>query len=108
MSAMEELETLLQSLQALKPPGVTKTKIESITALCIQKPKNDLEMQTVGTLWNRRNDVELRLLGYAAQDFEFLRYFPGLERRRQRRHQARRDPDQECRRRARRHGTART
>lgn len=33
---MEELETLLQSLQALKPPGVTKTKIESITALCIQ------------------------------------------------------------------------
>ena len=36
MSAMEELETLLQSLQALKPPGVTKTKIESITTLCIQ------------------------------------------------------------------------
>jgi protein NRD1 len=33
---MEELETLLQSLQALKPPGVTKTKIESITTLCIQ------------------------------------------------------------------------
>jgi protein NRD1 len=36
MSAMEELETQLQSLQALKPPGVTKTKIESITTLCIQ------------------------------------------------------------------------
>jgi len=33
---MEELETQLQSLQALKPPGVTKTKIESITTLCIQ------------------------------------------------------------------------
>jgi len=33
---MEELEGLLQSLQALKPPGVTKTKIESITALCIK------------------------------------------------------------------------
>src|SRR3981189_1382834 len=53
---------------------------EGCNALCIQKPKNDLEMQTVGTLWNGRNDVELRLLGYAAQDFEFLRYFPGLER----------------------------
>ncbi|OCK79424.1 hypothetical protein K432DRAFT_299923 [Lepidopterella palustris CBS 459.81] len=36
MSAMEELESLLQSLQALKPPGVTKTKIESVTSLCIQ------------------------------------------------------------------------
>ncbi|KAJ9641930.1 hypothetical protein H2199_005144 [Coniosporium tulheliwenetii] len=32
---MEELDAQLQSLQALKPPGVTKTKIESITAICI-------------------------------------------------------------------------
>lgn len=36
MAAMEELETLLQSLQALKPPGVTKTKIDAITAKCME------------------------------------------------------------------------
>src|SRR5437016_5837184 len=37
-------------------------------------------MRRVSELWNGRRDVELRLWGYAAQDFEFLRYFPGLER----------------------------
>jgi protein NRD1 len=36
MAAMEELEALLQSLQALKPPGVTKTKIDAITAKCVE------------------------------------------------------------------------
>lgn len=41
MSAMEELEGLLQSLQALKPPGVTKTKIEAITALCVGNVQSD-------------------------------------------------------------------
>lgn len=46
----------------------------------LQKPKADQEMQLVGKLWNGRSDVELRLLGYSAQDFEFLRYFPGLQR----------------------------
>jgi protein NRD1 len=35
MAAMEELETLLQSLQALKPPGITKTKIDAILAKCV-------------------------------------------------------------------------
>jgi hypothetical protein len=53
---------------------------EACDRLCIQKPKNDLEMQQVSRLWNGRYDVELRLLGYAADDLEFLRYFPGLER----------------------------
>src|SRR6266850_7659191 len=48
--------------------------------LCVQKPKNDREMQQLGKLWNGRRDVELRLLGYAAENFEFLRHFPGLER----------------------------
>lgn len=38
---MEELEGLLQSLQALKPPGVTKTKIETITALCVKNSQSD-------------------------------------------------------------------
>ena len=33
---MDQLEQHLQSLQALKPPGVTKTKIEAITALCVE------------------------------------------------------------------------
>ncbi|KAF2810693.1 uncharacterized protein BDZ99DRAFT_561015 [Mytilinidion resinicola] len=32
---MEELESLLQSLQALKPPGATKPKIDAITSLSI-------------------------------------------------------------------------
>lgn len=36
MAAMEELEALLQSLQALKPPGVTKPKIDAITAKCVE------------------------------------------------------------------------
>jgi len=53
---------------------------EACGRLSIQKPKNDPEMQQVGKLWNGRRDVELRLWGYAVQDFEFLRYFPGLER----------------------------
>ncbi len=53
---------------------------EACDRLCMQKPKNDLEMRRLSELWNGRRDVELRLLGYAAEDFEFLRYFPGLER----------------------------
>ena len=35
MSAMEELNTLLLSLSALKPPGANKSKITAITNLCI-------------------------------------------------------------------------
>jgi hypothetical protein len=53
---------------------------EGCERLCVQKPKNDLDMQQVSRLWNGRRDVELRLLGYAVEDFEFLRYFPGLQR----------------------------
>jgi hypothetical protein len=48
--------------------------------LCVQKPKTDAEMQQVGKLWNGRRDVGLVLTGYAAENLEFLRYFPGLER----------------------------
>jgi hypothetical protein len=53
---------------------------DACNSICVQKPKNDLDMQQVSKLWNGRRDVELRLLGYAVQDFEFLRYFPGLAR----------------------------
>ena len=35
MASVEELDSLLQSLQALKPPGVSKSKIEAINTLCI-------------------------------------------------------------------------
>ncbi|KAK7533972.1 uncharacterized protein J3D65DRAFT_669687 [Phyllosticta citribraziliensis] len=35
MSALEELNSLLLSLSALKPPGANKTKITTITNLCI-------------------------------------------------------------------------
>lgn len=41
MAAMEELGTLLQSLQALKPPGITKTKIDAITAKCVENVQSD-------------------------------------------------------------------
>lgn len=34
MSCVAELDTILQSMLALKPPGVTGGKIQSITALC--------------------------------------------------------------------------
>jgi len=36
MAAMDELETLLQSLQTLKAPGVTPTKVKAITAICVE------------------------------------------------------------------------
>lgn len=36
MAAIEEIETLLQSLLALKPPGVTKTKIQTLTEKCTE------------------------------------------------------------------------
>src|ERR1043165_3894234 len=49
-------------------------------SLTVQTPKTDAELEQVAKLWNGRRDVELRLLGYATQDLEFLRYFPGLER----------------------------
>jgi hypothetical protein len=35
MAAMEEIEALLQSLQTLKAPGVTPSKINAITAKCV-------------------------------------------------------------------------
>ncbi|KAJ4332141.1 hypothetical protein N0V95_009728 [Ascochyta clinopodiicola] len=41
MAAMNELETLLQSLQALKAPGVTPTKVKAITAICVENIQSD-------------------------------------------------------------------
>ncbi|PNS14503.1 hypothetical protein CAC42_3789 [Sphaceloma murrayae] len=41
MSQVEELDTLLQSLQALKPPGASKSKIAAITQLCVDNPHLD-------------------------------------------------------------------
>jgi protein NRD1 len=35
MAALEELTTTLQSLSALKPPGVTPTKVKTITQICV-------------------------------------------------------------------------
>src|SRR5262249_21653948 len=53
---------------------------EACNGVCVQTPKSDAEMQQVSRLWNGRRDVELQLWGYAVQDFECLRYFPGLQR----------------------------
>ena len=36
MAAMDELGSLLQSLQTLKAPGVTPTKVKAITAICVE------------------------------------------------------------------------
>ncbi|CBX96998.1 hypothetical protein IAQ61_008055 [Plenodomus lingam] len=41
MAAMEELSTQLQSLQALKPPGVTPTKIKTITQICVDNIQSE-------------------------------------------------------------------
>ncbi|XPS68216.1 hypothetical protein M3J09_000506 [Ascochyta lentis] len=38
---MNELESLLQSLQALKAPGVTPTKVKTITAICVENIQSD-------------------------------------------------------------------
>jgi len=35
MSAMDDLGSQLSSLQALKPPGITPTKIKTITQICV-------------------------------------------------------------------------
>src|SRR5262249_14073066 len=64
----------------LAEPDPWRPLHDACERLCIHKPKSDLDMQQVGKLWNGRRDVELQLLGYAVQDFEFLRYFPGLTR----------------------------
>ncbi len=53
---------------------------EACDRLHVIKPKSDADMQRVAQLWGGRRHVELRLLGYAVQDLEFLRHFPGLER----------------------------
>ena len=37
--AVQELDTVLQSLQSLKPPGVNKTKVETATKICMD-PQN--------------------------------------------------------------------
>jgi hypothetical protein len=35
MAALDELTTQLQSLSALKAPGVTPTKVKAITQICV-------------------------------------------------------------------------
>lgn len=69
-----DIDTDLPELDAWRPLH------EACVRLSIQKPRNDADMQRLAGLWNGRPDVELRLLGYAAQDLEFLRHFSGLER----------------------------
>ncbi|KAH8631804.1 hypothetical protein IG631_13487 [Alternaria alternata] len=57
MAAMDELGTQLQSLQALKPPGVTPTKIKAITQLCVdniqiaQQLQNSVATHKLGVLY---------------------------------------------------------
>src|ERR1051325_1475809 len=53
---------------------------DACICLCVQQPKTDAELARLAELWSGRRRIELRLLGYAAQDLEFLRHFAGLER----------------------------
>jgi hypothetical protein len=53
---------------------------EACVRLSIQKPKDGAQMRRLAELWNGRRDVELRLLGFSAEDLEFLRDFSGLEK----------------------------
>jgi hypothetical protein len=53
---------------------------ERCRSISVQTPKTDADLEQLAKLWNKRRDVTLRLLGYAVQDFEFLRHFSGLER----------------------------
>ena len=39
MAALAELDASLQALRELKPPGVTKSRISSITTLCVENVK---------------------------------------------------------------------
>lgn len=39
MSEIAELDTLLQAVLSLKPPGITKSTITSITKLCVDNVK---------------------------------------------------------------------
>ena len=39
MSVVAELDASLQALLDLKPPGVTKSRIASITTLCVENVK---------------------------------------------------------------------
>ncbi|OAK96534.1 hypothetical protein IQ06DRAFT_255894 [Phaeosphaeriaceae sp. SRC1lsM3a] len=41
MAALEELTTTLQSLSTLKPPGVTPTKVKTITQICVDNIQYD-------------------------------------------------------------------
>ncbi|KAH7089985.1 hypothetical protein FB567DRAFT_522014 [Paraphoma chrysanthemicola] len=41
MAALDELTTHLQSLSALKPPGVTPTKVKAITQICVDNIQYD-------------------------------------------------------------------
>ncbi|EKG11296.1 hypothetical protein MPH_11641 [Macrophomina phaseolina MS6] len=53
MSAIEELNTLLLSLSALKPPGANKSKITAITNLCIANANQcPLILQTIRDRFN--------------------------------------------------------
>lgn len=42
MAGVDQLDPLLQSLQALKPPGASKTKIAAITTLCVENVQVNL------------------------------------------------------------------
>ncbi|KAI1506578.1 hypothetical protein F5X99DRAFT_364790 [Biscogniauxia marginata] len=41
MSAVAELETGLNAMQALKPPGVSGSRIQSLTALCVENVQSE-------------------------------------------------------------------
>jgi hypothetical protein len=69
-----DLDTDLPGLDVWRPLH------QACAVLSIQKPRDDADMRRLAELRNGRPNVGLRLLGYAARDLEFLRYFSGLEK----------------------------
>ncbi|KAF2744464.1 hypothetical protein M011DRAFT_470323 [Sporormia fimetaria CBS 119925] len=61
-NATEEIGTLLQSLSALKAPGITKSKIDAITAKCVEnvQAESDIVQKIVAQV---KNSVPTHKLG---------------------------------------------
>jgi protein NRD1 len=63
MANMEQLDALLQSLQALKPPGATKGKITAITKLCGDNVQ--VMLSTMQLLWTTNSQFTVRICNHA-------------------------------------------
>ncbi|KAI9669960.1 MAG: hypothetical protein M1831_006996 [Alyxoria varia] len=61
MAALAELDASLQALRELKPPGVTKSRISSITTLCVENVKSEDVMVSKIFTHFKRTDASHKL-----------------------------------------------